>query len=326
MWAVQQLVPDTGHPLTVEQLGPGNNYIYYDGQGTLELHNATIQGGSNTGSAPFGSGIYALCSSNQPVALTIELIGTNTITGTYGIFLNAEISADSNGTDATLTITGEDNGSLGVSGSSHGIFVISGTGNASLNINDASVVAKTTQTFSGYAGVCVQSGASATDSPNISLSVDGGSLTASGTGSNDGILFYVGQSQATGATTSLTVSENAIVDARNGGISALKISETLPTPTPTGDNRSGIVFDDKNGTVYGSVALQDDLTIGAGETLTIGDGASLTVPDGKTLTNNGTVTVEEGGTTITPVGRLPAPRRQSATSAVQNTGISSPTA
>ena len=274
----------------------GNNYIYYDGQGTLELHNATIQGGSNTGSAPFGSGIYALCSSNQPVALTIELIGTNTITGTYGIFLNAEISADSNGTDATLTITGEDNGSLGVSGSSHGIFVISGTGNASLNINDASVVAKTTQTFSGYAGVCVQSGASATDSPNISLSVDGGSLTASGTGSNDGILFYVGQSQATGATTSLTVSENAIVDARNGGISALKISETLPTPTPTGDNRSGIVFDDKNGTVYGSVALQDDLTIGAGETLTIGDGASLTVPDGKTLTNNGTVTVEEGGT------------------------------
>ena len=274
----------------------GNNYIYYDGQGTLELHNATIQGGSNTGSAPFGSGIYALCSSNQPVALTIELIGTNTITGTYGIFLNAEISADSNGTDATLTITGEDNGSLGVSGSSHGIFVISGTGNASLNINDASVVAKTTQTFSGYAGVCVQSGASATDSPNISLSVDGGSLTASGTGSNDGILFYVGQSQATGATTSLTVSENAIVDARNGGISALKISETLPTPTPTGNNSSGIVFDDKNGTVYGSVALQDDLTIGAGETLTIGDGASLTVPDGKTLTNNGTVTVEEGGT------------------------------
>ena len=32
----------------------------------------------------------------------------------------------------------------------------------------------------------------------------------------------------------------------------------------------GIVFDGSAGTVYGSVTLQDDLTIGAGETLTIG--------------------------------------------------------
>ena len=76
----------------------------------------------------------------------------------------------------------------------------------SLTIKNVSVVANATSSYSG-SGVCVQSGASATDSPNISLSVDGGSLTASGTGSNDGILFYVGQSQATGATTSLTVSE-----------------------------------------------------------------------------------------------------------------------
>lgn len=53
----------------------GNNYIYYDGQGTLKLHNATIQGGSITGSAPFGSGIYALSSSNQPVTLKSFLLG-----------------------------------------------------------------------------------------------------------------------------------------------------------------------------------------------------------------------------------------------------------
>ena len=95
----------------------GNNYIYYDGQGTLELHNVTIQGGSNTVSAPFGAGIYALSHSGQPVSLTIKLIGTNTITGYHGIFLNAEIDASSYGTNATLTITGENNGSLEVSGS-----------------------------------------------------------------------------------------------------------------------------------------------------------------------------------------------------------------
>ena len=271
----------------------GDSYIHYNGQGTLELHNATIHGGSNTVSAPYGSGIYALSSSGQPVALTIELIGTNTITGYYGIFLNAEISASSYGTNATLTITGENNGSLEVSGSNYGIFVISGTGKASLTINDASVVAKTTQTYSGYAGVCVQSGASATNSPNISLSVNGGNLTASGTGSSDGIWFYVGSSQATGATTSLTVSENAIVDARNGGISASRISETLPTPTATGDNRSGIVFDSSTGTVYGTVELQNDLTINEGETLTVPDGSSLSC-NGK-LTNNGTI-LASGGT------------------------------
>ena len=272
----------------------GNWNVKYDPSTvTLSLQNAKISGGNATTSPPYGAGIYALSSSGQPVALTIELIGENTITGTFGIYVNATTP----GTDASLVIKKSgDNGSLTVTGTdSYGLYIASGTGNASLTIKNVSVVANATSSYSG-SGVCVQSGASATDSPNISLSVDGGSLTASGTGSNDGILFYVGQSQATGATTSLTVSENAIVDARNGGIKALKISETLPTPTPTGDNRSGIVFDGSTGTVYGTVELQNDLTIGAGETLTIGDGASLTVPDGKTLTNNGTVTVEEGGT------------------------------
>ena len=279
----------------------GNNYIYYDGQGTLKLHNVTIQGADNTGSPPYGAGIYALCSSNQPVALTIELIGTNTITGTYGIFLNAEISADSNGTDASLTITSENNGSLEVSGLNYGIYVKSGTGGASLNINDASVVASSSSSYSDYAGVYVQSGASATNSPNISLSVDGGSLTASASEGNDGIQFYVGSSQATGATTSLTVSENAIVDTRNGGISASRILVTLPTPTPTGNNSSGIVFDDKNGTVYGNVTLDESLTINQGETLTVPDGSSLNCNNN--LTNNGTILVESGGTlegTVTP--------------------------
>ena len=268
----------------------GDSYIHYNGQGTLELHNATIQGGSNTGSAPYGSGIYALCSQGQPVALTIKLIGENTITGYYGIYVNAEISADSNGTDASLTITSENNGSLEVSGSNYGIFVKSGTGNASLNIEKATV---TSSTDGEYAGVNVQSSANATGSPNISLSVNGGSLTASGTGNSDGILFYVGHSQATGATTSLTITDHAIVDARNGGISASRTLETLPTPTPTGNNSSGIVFDDKNGTVYGNVELQEDLEIGEGETLTIPSGAELNC-NGK-LTNNGTINVESGG-------------------------------
>ena len=250
---------------------------------TLTLSGATIQGGTSTGTVPYGAGIYAQCSNGQSVTLTIKLIGENTITGYYGIYVNAEISADSNGTDASLTITDENNGSLGVSGSDHGIFVKSGTGNASLNIKNVAVTSSTNG--NSAAGVYVMSGAGAINSPNISLSVDGGSLTASGTGSNDGILFYVGSSQATGATTSLTISDNAIVRA-NGGIKASRVDE----PTPSG---TGIVFDGMEGTVYGDVTLYESLTINQGETLTIPSGAELNC-NGK-LTNNGTI-VNTGGT------------------------------
>ena len=154
-------------------------------------------------------------------------------------------------------------------------------------------MAKTTQTNSGYAGVCVQSSIRATGSPQLSLAVNGGSLTTSASEGNDGIQFIVGSSQATGATTSLTVTNNAIVDARNGGISASRILETLPTPTPTGDNSSGIVFDGSTGAVYGTVELQNDLTIGAGETLTVPNGSKLDCNNN--LTNNGTIIVEKGG-------------------------------
>lgn len=267
------------------------NVKYDQSTATLTLKNANISGSFHQYDNPYTAGIYAQGKSNQPVALTIELIGTNTITGTFGIFLNAEINASSYGTDASLTITSENNGSLQVSGSNHGIYVKSGTGNASLNIKNVAVTSSTDGEYA--AGVYVMSSNYATNSPNISLSVDGGSLTASGTGSSDGIWFYVGSSQATGATTSLTVSENAIVDARNGGISALKISETLPTPTPTGDNRSGIVFDGSTGTVYGNVTLDESLTINQGETLTVPDGSSLNCNGN--LTNNGTIIVEKGG-------------------------------
>ena len=281
---------DDGTNWTSPQEEPtGDSYIYYDGQGTLKLHNATIQGGSTTESAPFGSGIYALSSSNQPVALTIKLIGENTITGDMGIYVAAEASATSYGTDASLTITSENNGSLQVSGLNYGIYVKSGTGNASLTINDASVVAKTTQTYSSFAGVYVQSSAHATSSPQLSLAVNGGSLTASASEGNDGIQFYVGSSEATGATTRLTVSENAIVDARNGGISASRILETLPTPTPTGNNSSGIVFDGSAGTVYGDVTLQEDLTIGEGESLKLDDGASLSAGSHNVIVDGGTL-------------------------------------
>ena len=277
---------DANGKLTQSAADQSWNVKYDPSTATLTLRGATIQGGNNTGSVPYGAGIYALCSSNQPVALTIELIGENTITGFYGIFVDAE-QGQTVGTNASLLIrNSSDNGILEVSGSSYGIYVKSGTDNASLTIKDASVVAKTTQTSSGYAGVCVQSSIFATSSPQLSLAVNGGSLTASASEGNDGIQFYVGSSSdTTNATTSLTVSNNAIVRAENG----IK-AERVDKPTPSG---TGIVFDGTKGTVYGEVILQEDLEIGEGESLTIPGGSSLNA-NGK-LTNDGTINVESGG-------------------------------
>ena len=261
------------------------NVKYDPSTATLTLNEAKISGSYDQYNNPFTAGIYAKGSSDQPVALTIELIGTNTITGAYGIFLDAETNTSSYGTNATLTITDESNGSLKVSGSSsYGIYVKSGTGNASLTIENASVDATSSVSYSSYAGVCVGSSDSAT-TPALSLAVNGGSLTTSASEGNDGIQFIVGSSEPTGATTSLTVSDNAIVRA-NGGIKASRVDK----PTPSG---TGIVFDGTEGTVYGDVTLDESLTINQGETLTIPEGSTLNTNNN--LTNNGTI-VNTGGT------------------------------
>ena len=267
------------------------NVKYDPNTATLTLNEAKISGSYDQYNNPFTAGIYAKGSSNQSVALTLELIGTNTITGNFGIYVDAQ-PGGTVGTNASLSITGD--GSLTVTGTtSFGLYVISGTGNASLTIKNASVDAKTTQTYSGYAGVCVMSGAIATGTPNISLAVDGGNLTASGTGSSDGIQFYVGSSEATGATTSLTVSENAIVDAKTGGIRATGVDITPEFNIGSTGSTGGIVFDGTEGTVYGDVTLDESLTIDQDETLTIPQGSTLNT-NGK-LTNNGTLVIQTGG-------------------------------
>lgn len=286
---------ETGELTEYKDGGNDWNVKYDPNSATLTLKNATIKTTTDTYSQ--GAVIYANSDVGCAVSLTINLEGTNTIvcdSALYGIYVNAEMSNDSYGTDASLTITG--NGSLEVSGSSYGIWVKSGTGNASINIKNVAVTSSAKGDYA--AGVYVMSGMYATNSPNISLSVDGGSLTASGTESSDGILFYVGSSQATGATTSLTVSENAIVDAKTGGIKASDpnlndLSDQIVVGSGTGTN-GGIVFDGTEGTVYGDVTLDESLTINQGETLTIPSGSSLNA-NGK-LTNDGTINVENDGT------------------------------
>ena len=276
---------ETGELTKYENDGNNWNVKYDPSIATLTLKNATIK---TTDTFSQGAVIYAHSVVGCAVSLTINLEGTNTIvcdSAFYGIYVDAEMSDDSYGTDASLTITG--NGSLEVSGSSYGICVKSGTGNASLNIKNVAVTSSTNGNYA--AGVYVQSSTRATGSPQLSLAVNGGSLTASGTESSDGILFYVGSSQATGATTSLTVSDNAIVDAKNGGISADGVSVKPNVNIGSGDSTGGIVWNGSEGTVYGDVELQEDLEIGEGESLKLDNDARLNAGDYDVIVDGGTL-------------------------------------
>lgn len=275
---------------------PADNFIHYDAtNNVLTLHNAVIKKGldyseSIQGGTYIPGSAIGVFHQNGAAELTIQLEGTNTIAEvSNGIY----VLAPSNSTgDASLTITGS--GSLDTSGIQTGIRVQSKGGNATLSIENAKVTA-TASSFGD--GVLVQS----KNDSSVSLTVDGGSLTATGSGNyGAGIRLQFGSGVSGSGTPTVTVSNNAIVRA-NGGV-ANNSSTSIQYGTGNEEN-GGIVFDGSIGTVYGSVTLQDDLTIGAGETLTIGDGASLTVPEGTTLTNNGTVTTEEGGT-LTYIGSL----------------------
>ena len=93
----------------------------------------------------------------------------------------------------------------------------------------------------------------------------------------------------------LQVSGNAMGKASN--ITTIKDGTGSPPelkPAASGsDGTGGIVWNDKEGTVYGNVTLQEDLEIKSSETIKIPDGSSLNC-NGK-LTNEGTIFVESGG-------------------------------
>lgn len=272
------------------KLEPGSESdynVYYDGNGTLTLKSAKIQGRGYSGNPqPEDYGIYAAPTGNQSVSLTINLMGSNTVSGYCGICVETT-TAD----NASLVIQPAENdpqGSLEAIGNKYnGITISSGSGNASLTINNAPVIAiSKSPAPNSYHGVCIKTG-NAT-APALSLLVNGGSLTAQGE-SGYGIYFYMGY-RTTDPSTSLTVQNNALVKATPSIVTSNNLSKP---DTTAGSNSGGIVFDGNSGTVYGDVTLQEDLEIKSDETLTIPEGSSLN-GNGK-LTNNGTIIVEKGG-------------------------------
>ena len=261
---------------------PADKFIHYDAENNvLTLHNATIKKGLDYsesiegGTYIFGSAI-GVFNERGNAELTIKLEGTNTIAEvSNGIYV---LTTSSSASNATLTIEGD--GSLDASASQAGIWVQGNSCDAALKIENAKVTATLVDSYGGN-GVIVQSA----ENSSASLTVDGGSLTATGSGATfAGIQMQFGSGTSGAGTPTVTVSGNAIVRA-NGSAGGITSNSSTPIQFGAG---SGIIFNGKEGTVYGDVTLQEDLTINQGETLTISDEASLDM-------NGKTITVQSGG-------------------------------
>lgn len=243
---------------------------------TLTLKNATIEGEYDDVNIS-GAGIYA-ASSSGPVSLNIVLEEENKVSGMYGIDVR------SSGGDASLNISGS--GSLtvsGLSGNGIGIFM-SSQNSANLTIEEAGVTALGSQ--NGGSGVRLIT--SQTGSPSLTIEVKGGSLQASG--ETNGIHFLSNVNDAT-AVANLKVSGNAMVKASNI-ITTKDGTGSAPELKPAAsgsDGTGGIIWDGKEGTVYGDVTLQEDLKIGEGESLTLDDGASLNAGNHNVIVDGGTL-------------------------------------
>ena len=273
----------------VDGTEPASGQFYYDAAtATLTLNQAKIvnyQDVTVGGGVTYPGSVIAF-SQSADVSLTIVVSqGTSNITGTGGIRVVSKAG------DASLSISGPGSLEVNVDRNDSGISLI-GSKNVNLNIDGADV--KTLAAY--YYGVDLHAG----DGFKAAAVVNNGKLTAGGSG---GIgIYYRWTNPSDSGTSSLTVSDNAVVDTRDSKI--LIASQASEVQVSAGsDGNGGIVFDGKSGTVYGNVTLDDPLTVGAGETLTIPKGSTLTVPEGATLTNNGTITVQSGGTLEgTPTG------------------------
>lgn len=307
---------------TLTEASADNYNVYYDGNGTLTLKGATING---TSSSTVGAGIYA------EGDLTIVLEGSSTVKGVqdpYGESQSIRVSGN-------LTIQG--GGSLNAqgaetsSGSSYGIFVTE-----SFTQQSGSVTAIGGDVSGSYdsEGLYVSRG---------TVTVEGGTLTATGgdtSGSSYGIsasgTVTVGDAIVTATagtgqssyglyvsanvsfpTPSVTIFGNGSLTARSGtatseaggiyfmnpigsaGSVTVGDNSTLLTNSvifrdssfnenplaPTGDG-SWLIYGQSNqpSAVGGNYTLKENITIPSDAKVTIPEGSTLTIPNDKTLT------------------------------------------
>lgn len=263
----------------VDGTEPANGQFSYDAATfTLTLNEANIvnyQDVTVGGGFTYPGSVIAF-SQSADVSLTIVVSqGTSNITGTGGIRVVSKAG------DASLSISGPGSLEVNVDKNDSGISLI-GSKNVNLNIDGADV--KTLAAY--YYGVDLHAG----DGFKAVAVVNNGKLTAGGSG---GIgIYYRWTNPSDSGTSSLTVSDNAVVDTRDSKIVIASQASEVQVSAGS-DGNGGIVFDGKSGTVYGDVTLDESITINQDETLRIPSGSSLN--SNNHLTNNGTIIVENGG-------------------------------
>lgn len=324
---------DESGTLTPDGASADNYNVYYDGNGTLTLKGATINGTNIIGHV--GAGIYA------EGDLTIVLEGSSTVTGVQ----------DPNGESQSIRVSGnltiQGDGSLTAQGaetssrSSYGIFVTESFtqqgGSVTANGGDVSGSYKSAGLYVSGSTVTVEGGTLTATGGDTSGSSYG--ISASGTVTvNDAIVTATagtGQSSyglyvsanVSFPTPSVTIFGNGSLTARSGtatseaggiyfmnpigsaGSVTVGDNSTLlansvilfdqsfaEKPLAPNGNGSWLIYGQSNQTsaVGGNYTLTDNLTIESGNTLTIPAGSTLTIPNGKTLTADANQLVVNG--------------------------------
>ena len=317
---------------TLTEASADNYNVYYDGNGTLTLKDATINGTNIIGHV--GAGIYA------EGDLTIVLEGSSTVTGVQ----DPNDESQSIRVSGNLTIQGGSLTAQGAetsSGSSYGIFVTGSftqqSGIVTANGGDVSGSYKSAGLYVSGGTVTVEGGTLTATGGDTSGSSYG--ISASGTVTvNDAIVTATagtGQSSyglyvsanVSFPTLSVTIFGNGSLTARNGtatseaggiyfmnpigsaGSVTVGDNSTLlansvilfdqsfaEKPLAPNGNGSWLIYGQSNQTsaVGGNYTLTDNLTIESGNTLTIPAGSTLTIPNGKTLTADANQLVVNG--------------------------------
>lgn len=310
---------DESGTLTPDGASADNYNVYYDGNGTLTLKDATITGEASTN---FGAGIYV------EGDLTIMLIDSSTITG-----VQPSLNANSGGLivrngnltvigDGSLTVNAADGkesnrsyaiqvdydmtqqgGSITCNGGK-GSFSFGMYLNGKLTVYQGSMTAcggTATNTSYGIYIEAIDASVTVSDatvtatsgtgnnsyglhiqssSPSVTLS--GGSLTArsgSATNTAGGIYFQ----NPFGSTGSVTVGDNSTLLANSVILHDNSFIEKPLAPTGNG---SWLIYGQSNqpSAVGGTYTLKENITIPSDAKVTIPEGSTLTIPNDKTLT------------------------------------------
>lgn len=302
---------------TLTEASADNYNVYYDGNGTLTLKDATINGTNIIGHV--GAGIYA------EGDLTIVLEGSSTVTGVQdpndesqsirvsgnltiqGGSLTAQGAETSSGSSYGIFVTGSFTQQSGivtaiggnVSGnySSEGLYVYGGTvtvergtltatgGNTSgssygISARGTVTVGSAAVTATGGSGNASYGLYIDSASPSVNLS-DNGSLTARSESADRAGGIYV--LNLFGSAGAVTVGDNSTLLANS--VILYDNSFTEKPLAPTG-NGSWLIYGQSNQTsaVGGTYTLEENITIPSGAVVTIPAGSTLTIPEDKTLT------------------------------------------